>query len=834
MLAVVAVLGLRHWFLAVLGSAAAYFLVDVPLLFLIGALLYRSLYVAPITAGARLIERFAVTKSSKRYVCTPVLLCRHGHLRASRRADRAMRSGRAAEALGTYLTALVAHPAGSFCGRVLSLRAAEAALDAEAPELAKEFAGLAVRDLAAIPILRSAVLAARGYAISALAASEFGDQDGAVTMLRRAQSTVHRNVPADRLVRLSAVAVRLASRVVSDPEAAQDALIDQMTPQEMDELTPYEIVWLCFVWARILHRRGSLETAATMYRTAGRLAGEHQATSLRNLAAGDSVSESERRMGSLLANAVCGLLECQTPDAARADRELFEEALAGLRVSVMLREPLTVVRLSVALEQKYGVTRFRSLIERHVDLRFAVFADGRLRRRWKEIRAGSAWPPTISDEEIEQGGARALDVARQLTQLSPSIGQRLVARVEAALRDEDPVEEARPTPASGTPVPVEAQSARRAVVQRSTDSYRPRIDGPLWLTDVETLTGGTCVTLRLGWQIATEMGHRTLGVEHLLTAALVDTDSAAAFQSAGVDLSLLRQTIDLRAGGNKPERATVAVEQVLRCSRAVAWQSGSILVRPWHVSVATLTSAPSTVHALLTAMGIPPDEVITRLVHGANNLRLNARSATALPQAGGHQLSFATREILCDLAASGRVIGIADVLGRVIAAPTTSPELRERSAGLLDSDLSSARSPAHGCWTRGLRDTISAATAIAVPWMRAVETTDLLDIAELRRTGARPSIGRPHPSQTLQASLRHAIALATAAGHSYVGPEHLEAVLQPERGSTTPDLPVAAYAFTPLLKRWLVTAASVAGGHVVEREHLVDARSQSGVWSGKC
>jgi hypothetical protein len=636
--------------------------------------------------------------------------------------------------------------------------------------------------------------------------------------------------------------VRLASREIPEQDQAEDTLVEELVSQELTRLTAYELGWLNLTWARILHANGRPSTAEGMYRNAVRLAGEYpQSPSLRSLAAADSVPARYRRVATLLAEGVCGQLECLVPQTPRAEDKLSEQAMDALRLATDLDDSLTVIRLCGVIESSYGITKFRPLLERHVDLGFAMYADSQRRHRWQAARKGPPWPLSIDRAEIEAGGARALELAKALARVSLAMGQHLEDRIHEALgTDRSALTRDAPATESGVHERTgdAAPQDRSEVISagRVSSNYHPRLGGPRWLAGAESLTGGPCVTLRLGWELSAELGHRTTGIEHLLAAALADAESAAAFGAAGLDPDRLREMANLVAGGNDPETVTTAAEQVLRRARELAEQSGANLVRPWHVVVATLTSSPSSAHAVLAAAGVGPEEVIARLVNGANNLGLDGQYAL-LPEPSGLQLSLPVRAILSRAAhwvarGGGGKTGLADVMATVVDSPATSPELRSRAARLTDVDHAPRTGmDRHGGWSAGLQSVLSAASGVATPWLRGVDVADLIRTAEGHRSGPDQSNAPAQVSEPLRRLVKHGITLATNAGHSYVGPEHLAAALETGPMSVRGWVPTT-YVFTPQTQQWFAAATTVAADAVVAVEHLRATRQASFVSRG--
>ncbi|CRK59344.1 exonuclease SbcC [Alloactinosynnema sp. L-07] len=429
--AAVCLLGQRHWLVAALVVAVAVYFGDAPVLPLLLASLYRVVYADPI--GSLIEPQTGGTRRarSRRHRCTPVAFCRHGARREYRLGDRAMWHGDPRTALDAYLRALAEHPADGLCARILELRAAEASQAVGAARLAAALGSAAVADLPESPIFRQAVVAARGHVVRALAACDLGDPAEGRRLLRLGQAVAHRDRPAERYVRLGAVAVLVSGQDAANEEQAQDVVSGALVGQAVKRVTPYELAWAVLVWADVLAGRGRRDLAVGMYRHAiGMIEGDELCLAL----ARPSELEQARHAANVLVSAVCGLLETSSEVGA----DLAERGAAALDAASRTGDALAAARVCAARYARSGRAEARDAGDRWFDGSAAFFGDERLQDSWARVRAELArsapgtpvsaaepvpwsWHPEVAATQ-RQGAAAAVALLDAVARQVPAVG----------------------------------------------------------------------------------------------------------------------------------------------------------------------------------------------------------------------------------------------------------------------------------------------------------------------------------------------------------------------------------------------------------------------------
>ncbi|MFF3997657.1 Clp protease N-terminal domain-containing protein [Streptomyces cyaneofuscatus] len=207
---------------------------------------------------------------------TPRLRCGHGQddREAVRRAEQDMREGRWAAALDGWLRLLDGHRRVADpqpCGRVLLLRAAEAALLCGCHLLAAELAEAAVPESEGQPLGRAAIVAVRARALRAAALLALGDEEESGRELRAAQWAAYQDRSTHELVRLTAVAAHHAARRPHPTYDEELTVLGQLlVDQSLDVGNPRVLFSVNMAAGRRLFREGYPAEAAEAFRGAGR------------------------------------------------------------------------------------------------------------------------------------------------------------------------------------------------------------------------------------------------------------------------------------------------------------------------------------------------------------------------------------------------------------------------------------------------------------------------------------------------------------------------------------------------------------------------------------
>ncbi|WP_189266869.1 tetratricopeptide repeat protein [Streptomyces fuscichromogenes] len=329
---------------------------------------------------------------------TPRLRCAHGAGAVVGAADAALTTGRAAHALDAYLRALADHPRTGFCDRVLHARAAEAALAARCPQIARDLASAAARGAGERPIGADAALTARALALLARALLALGRTEAAAGALRRAQSTVQRDKAVDQLVRLSAAQVHLVLEApFDDLERATAWLTSMLGRHQLNPAQPGVMPSLLISLGRTFLQHDRLEPACESFDMAGRFTGVTGWVAAKGiLALAGRHPEADRRMRYAAADwaeALCEEAHCRAAmgiDCAESDAPL----VFGLAATSAANrgDAETAARLSASCTYLDGLARTGQGVwtvpgEPPADSLF-LFADHAAQRRWAALHQG--------------------------------------------------------------------------------------------------------------------------------------------------------------------------------------------------------------------------------------------------------------------------------------------------------------------------------------------------------------------------------------------------------------------------------------------------------------
>ncbi|MGW3917331.1 hypothetical protein ACWEBX_38505 [Streptomyces sp. NPDC005070] len=353
---------------------------------------------------------------------TPRLRCAHGAGDAVGAADAALTTGRPTQALDAYLRALADHPRSGFCDRVLHARAAEAALAARCPQIARSLARAAVRGAGKRPIGPDAALTARALALLARALLALGQREAAADALRRAQSTVQRDKTVDRLVRLSAAEVHLVLEApFDDLDRATKRLTSMLSRHQLSPLKPGVMPYLLISLGRTFLRHDRLEPACEAFDMAGRFTGVTDWVAAKGiLAVVNRHPETDRRMRYAAADwaeALCEEAHCRAAmgnDCSESDAPLVFDLAATSAANRGDAE--TAARLSASRTYLGELARTGRGVwtvpgDPPADTLF-LFADHAAQRRWAALYEGvhSIRALTTAGADAEPDPGRGVDV----------------------------------------------------------------------------------------------------------------------------------------------------------------------------------------------------------------------------------------------------------------------------------------------------------------------------------------------------------------------------------------------------------------------------------------
>ncbi|MGQ4331775.1 Clp protease N-terminal domain-containing protein [Streptomyces hayashii] len=140
---------------------------------------------------------------------------------------------------------------------------------------------------------------------------------------------------------------------------------------------------------------------------------------------------------------------------------------------------------------------------------------------------------------------------------------------------------------------------------------------PPWLDDVTRTTGAPCWTALTAAAEAHMLGHGHVGTEHLLLAAVEDSDCAELLRPLGVGPEAVRRCVTGLIGPD-PDRPPAAplsarARAVLALAGAQARRYDAVRIRPLHVLGALALDGRGVGAHILTTLGADRDEVLTRV-----------------------------------------------------------------------------------------------------------------------------------------------------------------------------------------------------------------------------
>ncbi|MEU4097444.1 Clp protease N-terminal domain-containing protein [Streptomyces sp. NPDC026673] len=433
---------------------------------------------------------------------TPRLRCTHRAGDAVGAADAALTTGQAAQALDAYLRALADHPRSGFCDRVLHARAAEAALAARCPQIARDLASAAVRGAGERPIGADAALTARALALLARALLALGRTEAAAGALRRAQSTVQRDKTVDWLVRLSAAEVHLVLEApFEDLDRATTCLTSMLSRHRLNPSQPGVMTSLLISLGRTFLRHERLEPACEAFDMAGRFTGVTDWVAAKGiLAVVNRHPEADRRMRYAAADwaeALCEEAHCRAAmgdDCSDSDAPLvfgLAATSAANRGDAETAARLSASRSYLAELARTGRGVWTVPGEPPADSLF-LFADHAAQRRWAALHEGvhgiRALATAGADAEPDPGGG--VDV-RALPRPVWWAERSDTARLRAAAR--------------------EAHEVFSRLSASDPETFRAMYDRARGtIADLESLLGGE--PLLDGRRTANDLGTRAVGV----------------------------------------------------------------------------------------------------------------------------------------------------------------------------------------------------------------------------------------------------------------------------------------------------------------------------------
>ncbi|MFL6110545.1 MAG: Clp protease N-terminal domain-containing protein [Catenulispora sp.] len=720
----------EHWIFASLASVAGVVWLDIPGRYLIWAAAYRLVW----DLGLRTFFTRLIRKRRRRRYLTrvvPHLRCGHGLSARIRAADRLTSVGLADAATDAYLQILADHPVEPSCGRVLLLRAAEAARAAGDHILAAELSGAALRGVPQDPTGRLATIAVRAHATRTAALAGLGDVDEAARSLRRAQRLTQRSRATERHLRWTAAEVRLAARQFRTADEfvheISGALSEQnLSPREIARLNRLTVM---MAWRLVVG--GDAEGAARVFYSVRRdLDLDPAGTGIRRPDGRFRVPAEHQPAWRLFTLAVAG----EVAAAAARDEELSGDDRAAADLATNLAwyfdENLTGARMLLTwalVDHRHGgdpkdaVAKLQRA-QRFADLGLHTFADSRSQDEWIRLRqeiaaalyacSGTEEPPVTSPwpatpqarDQAEKARAQAEALFDRLAANDPEAfgpaRQRVVSRLEADLDDAalralwgpptDAVAASGNTPASSTDIPT-APADTPVAQSEAVVPASPLPADPEWLPALMAAARDRCWMLVLAVDQARALGHGHVGPEHVLLAVARDGACGEILAGLGVTADDLQTTV----GSWYARTETTApvldseVSALVRRAAALAGALGESRVQAAHLLIALLAKPHGIGGAVLRTHGVELGEARVRLDAALTAPALQGR-AGPLFAAGeivhDHRLTLPAWLAIgwaLDLAStsSGRILGADHLVAGVEAyeekaPPTFAPDRR--------------------------------------------------------------------------------------------------------------------------------------------------------------
>ncbi|MEV4389733.1 Clp protease N-terminal domain-containing protein, partial [Micromonospora sp. NPDC049580] len=306
------------------------------------------------------------------------------------------------------------------------------------------------------------------------------------------------------------------------------------------------------------------------------------------------------------------------------DDDQHEMTSVAVEAAGLLGQPLVqahLLRSLAIISHRRGdaADRVAGLLRRARDVadhRAHVLADGHHLAVWARHRqnvAQSLWDLVGIDEPEPQrpGGDTA---GRLFVRLAADRSETFGVARDRLITPPEPSHQAPPEAVSDPPPIPQAPVSPTPIVNAAPETTSAAAE-PVWLASLIAETGGRCWTLALAVETARDLGHRHVGLEHVLLATLSDGGCAYLMTPLGAPLSAVRQTTAswYASGVDPPTEAEPALWPLARSALAVARGVGETRVRPAHLLLALLADTHGSGAAALVRHGVDLEEASARI-----------------------------------------------------------------------------------------------------------------------------------------------------------------------------------------------------------------------------